>query len=210
MQIKKKIEALQRQGLDNNCYYLINSKDMQETIEKCKNDEEKLEYFYNLCANWDNSEQAIPLEIGLYIEELIENPSIQLGIHRSSNVTGIDDKNLVKIMQEGLENNAQLSQGVVHDIPGLTKTVSIVNNMFHTIPMLKSGYKGSNGSIIFAFPKEYLDVDGNVLVGFEDKVYEVKNGTYYIKPEYIVGYLVAEYGVYNIYTKEDIIENIRK
>ena len=29
---------------DSNCYYLINSKDMLETIEKCKNDNEKLEY----------------------------------------------------------------------------------------------------------------------------------------------------------------------
>lgn len=205
MNIKKKIKDLQKQGLNSNCYYLINSKDMQETILKCKKDKEKLEYFYNLCEGWDNFGFSIPLEIGLYIEGLINDPNITVGIHRSSVVTGIDDRNLVNIMQQGLENNAQISQGVVHDIPGLTKTISIVDNMFRTIPMLKSGYKGSNGTFLFAFPSNLLDEDGNILDGFEYQIYEVKNGTHYIKPEFIVGYLVAEYGVYNLYTKEDII-----
>ena len=210
MQIKKKIEALQKEGLDSNCYYLINSKDMIETIKKCNKDNKKLEYFYNLCESWDNTKHQIPLEIGIYIEELLRDPNVQLGIHRSSVITGLDDKNLAKIMIDGLENNAQLSQGVVHDIPDLTKTVSIVNNMFHTLPMLKSGYKESNGSILFAFPKNILDNDGNIIEGFEDKIYENKNGTYHIKPEYIIGYLVAEYDIYNLYTKEDIINNTRK
>ena len=76
--------------------------------------------------------------------------------------------------------------------------------------MLKGSYKGSNGTILFSFPKEYLAIDGNILEGFESEIYLIKNGTYYIKPDYIIGYLVSEYGVYNLYTKEDIINKGRK
>lgn len=210
MNIKKKIEALQQKGLNSNCYYLINSKDMLETIDKCKNDNVKLEYFYNLCEGWDNTENAIPLEIGIYLEELINNPSICVGIHRSSAVTDINDPILEDIMQEGLRNDAQISQGAFHGVPDLTKTISFVNNMFHTIPMLKGSYKGSNGSIILTFPANCLDQEGNALPGLENQIYEIKNDIYYVRPEFIAGYLVAEYGVYNLYTKEDIINKGRK
>ncbi|MBQ6687215.1 MAG: hypothetical protein IJN03_01680 [Bacilli bacterium] len=208
--IKQKIENLQKQGINSNCYYLINSKDMQDVINKCGNDSEKLEYFYNLCASWDNLGSAIPLEIGSYIENLLKEPSVRIGIHRSSLVIDKNDDTLKSIMSSGLRNDAQISQGATHDIPDLTKTISFVNNMFHTIPMLKGSYKGSNGSILFAFPSEYVDQEGNVLPGFEDNIYEIKNGSYYIRPNFIIGYLVSEYGVYNLYTKEDILNIERK
>ena len=209
MNIKNKIEELQKEGINNNCYYLVNSKKMSEVIDRCSSDKEKLNYFYELCKGWDKSENAIPLEIGKSLEELIYNPDIQVGIHRSSVVTGIDDINLINIMQNGLQNNAQISQGAIHDIPRLTLTVSMVNDMFHTIPLLKTNYKGSNGSIIFALPKSCLDQEGNILKGCEDVIYNKIGNTYHIKPEYIIGYLVAEYGVYNLYTKEDILSRGR-
>lgn len=205
MNIKKKIEDLQQQGLNSNCYYLINSKDMLETIKKCNDDHEKLKYFYDLCKGWDNSDNAIPLEIGVSLEELIKDPNVRVGIHRSSAVTGIDDEILKNIMTIGLRNNGQIFQGVTHEIPGLTKTISFVNNMIHTIPMLKSSYKGSNGAIIFNFPANYLDSEGNIVSGFENQIYQECNGSYYVRPEFIVGYLVSEYGVYNLYTRQDIL-----
>jgi len=212
MNIKNKIEELQKEGINSNCYYLINSKKMTEVIDKCSSDKNKLKDFYDLCEGWDKYGSAIPLEIGNKIEELIYNPNIQVGIHRSSVVTGMDDMGLIyltDIMQNGLQNNAQLSQGAVHDIPRLPLTVSMVNDMFHAMPLLKTNYKGSNGSIIFALPKSCLDEEGNILNGYEDEIYNKIGNTYHIKPEYIVGYLVAEYGVYNLYTKEDILSRGR-
>ena len=209
MNLKNKIKVLQQEGINSNCYYLINSNEMLSIIEKCGKDKEKLEYFYNLCEGWDKDESAIPLELGEYIESLVRDPNIQFGIHRSSDVEDKDSLILKNIMFEGLRNDAAISQGVFHDIPEVTKTVSLVNSMFHTLPMLKGSYKGSNGSILISFPKEYLDSNNNILPEHVNDFYEYKNNGYYIKSEYIMGYLVAEYGVYNLYTKEDILNRGR-
>jgi len=205
LNINKKIEKLQKQGINSNCYYLINSKDMIETIDKCSNDKKKLEYFYNLCEGWDLTKEVIPLEIGVSLEKMVNDSNIRVGIHRSSVITDKNDQVLKYIMQNGLRNDAQITQGATHVVPDLTKTISFVNNMFHTVPMIKGSYKGSNGAIILTFPTEYLDLEGNVLPEFINEIYEETNGIYYVRPEFIVGYLVAEYGVYNLYTKEDIL-----
>lgn len=210
MNINKKIKELQSEGLRNNCYYLCNSKYMQDVLIKCNNDKEKLKFFYEICESWDRNSNAIPLEIGHYLEQLLEDTSITLGIHRSDIVIDKNDVFLQEIMSNGLENTASMNQGVMHNVPKLTKNISIVKDMFHTIPLLKGSYKGSNGSIIFAFPTYCLDEEGNILEEYLNQIYDIKNGIYYIKPEFIIGYLVAEYGVYNLYSKEDILKNTRK
>lgn len=63
-----------------------------------------------------------------------------------------------------------------------------------------------------AIPSEYLDEDGDVLPGMEEKVYNTdKNGVSVIKPEYLMGFMqsLGEGTTMKFKTRDEILEASR-
>ena len=119
---------------------------------------------------------------------------------------------LQKIMAEGLKNAGDASSGSIRRNPSVSKTVSHCEDMFHTAMNLKGSYKGSTGAILVAIPSEYLDEDGDVLPGMEEKVYNTdKNGVSVIKPEYLMGFMqsLGEGTTMKFKTRDEILEASR-
>ena len=81
-----KVKKLQKDAINKGVFSLFNSKVGKDIFSKgLKYD--ALEFFYDIYKGWDNSGGDIPIELGEYLEQLIEDPSILVGIHRSGAIT---------------------------------------------------------------------------------------------------------------------------
>ena len=206
--IKKLINKHIDDCQSKNLYSVFASK---ECIDKLINtgDNLNIKYFYESRKKIDDK-LPVPMEVGTKLEELINNENLTIGIHRSEISSDIiNDELMRKILEKGIVNYGDLSSGAIRLRPGLTKTVSFPENLCNTLNLLKGSYKGSTGGFVLAFPRDSVTIDGEV-IGDNDKIYYEINGSSYIKPEYIVGYVDTSYGVMNFFDKEKLINEIEK
>ena len=173
------------------------------------------QYFEKLYGHWDETGAKMPREIGESLELFVKDKNTWFGVHRSDSINGREFENdaiLQKIMAEGLKNAGDASSGSIRRNPSVSKTVSHCEDMFHTAMNLKGSYKGSTGAILVAIPSEYLDEDGDVLPGMEEKVYNTdKNGVSVIKPEYLMGFMqsLGEGTTMKFKTRDEILKASR-
>lgn len=180
--------------------------------------------YYNLADNinkslrdiakgWDKREPKIPYEIGKMVEGVVNDSGYHFAIHRSDAIDGRDFENdgtLKSILENGLRNFGDASSGAFRANPEVAKTTTICENMLNAIIMMKSNYKGSTGALFLKFPDEYVDGDGCIRPGMEDKVYDrdPKYGCAVIKKEFIMGFMSSTPGQECTYkTREQILQS---
>ena len=161
---------------------------------------------------WDSCGIDMPLELCQMVEKYIKDPNYQFGIHRSWAINGAEyekDTILKAIMQEGLSNLGDASSGIVYKDPPVSKTISMCHDMFTATITMKGSYKGSTGAILVAVPSEYVDADGRVKEGMEDKVYDHNEvGSSYLKPEFILGFVKnTGEGKMEFKSREDLLKS---
>lgn len=177
-----------------------------------------------ILKEWDKV-LNIPYELGIYLQDLISNQDKEgyyIGVHSSSSINDRNSSNyeeivnneiIYNIFNNGLVNNGDLSSGVSlqYRYNEIYNTVSRTEDMFHLVLGIKSRYKGSRGGFILKFPKEYVDKDLNIKNGYGSMIYDVKNGSQYIRPEFILGYVgIDKDDKYIWYPKEMFVKKRKK
>lgn len=105
----------------------------------------------------------MPKEVGKYLESLIDDENLIVGVHRTEIQEDLkDDIKMKSILNQGLKNYGDLSLGIVYNNASLSKTVSFPGNILNLMILLKSTYKFSNGGFILAFPSEITDNEGTI------------------------------------------------
>ena len=174
-----------------------------------------LETIYNLLEEWDDISN-IQYNTGVLLNELIEDPHVILAIHRTKfKYQKFDsykhNEDLENIMCNGLYNNGHANAvggtAVQDGIPDVALTMTPVSGIAGIINLV-SIYKGSNTTVIAAFPREYVTDDLENKVNMENKIYDYHNGFYYIKPKYLVGAIIKDIDNYDtFYLRDEILEN---
>lgn len=198
--LEKEIEEHIKEYENKNLYTIFSSKYIKELIKKTKNHVNKSQ-IYKLIKEWDE-ELLVPQEIGKYLEDLLENDKLTIGIHR----TEVNDTIIDNIITDGLKNNGDLSSGAIEENPDLNKTVSFPKNILNAMISLKSSYKNSTGGFLLAFPSDIVDENGEIKDNDYFKINENIKGTTYIKSEYVLGYIDTKYGVMNYFPKEELLD----
>lgn len=176
-----------------------------------------IESLYDLLEGWDSSSR-IPYNTGVLLNELIEDKNIVPAIHRTKfKYTNIGDykhnDDLENIMQNGLYNNGHANAvggtAVQDGIPDVLLTMTPLRNISGIINLV-GRLRGSNTTVIAAFPKELVTEDLENKRGMETSLYDYHDSFYYIKPEYIVGALIKDNDRSKLdafYLKNEILEN---
>lgn len=195
--------------LDNN-YYLLGSNFFKEIVNNPQLDDKNLEFFYDICKEWDDY-GSIELNFGLELENLLQDKDYIMGVHRTNSDSYTDYDGEIRsrlvetIFDEGLKNFGDLSSGVnIKEPPEPAKTVSPVTNIMDAIIFLKSSYKSSDASILVALPRDYVDNELEFKGNYQKKIYDIKDGNYTIKPEYLVGVVYQKEGNCKVYTKDEV------
>lgn len=202
-----KVKKLQKDAINKGVYSLFNSKVGKEIFSKGLG-YDSLEFFYDLYKEWDGTGGNIPIELGEYLEGLIEDSTILLGIHRSGAITYPNNPQMLEsVFENGLTNNGDLSSGVYTERPEPDKTVSFVDQILNLTIMLKSSYKSSTGAVLVCIPAEYMDENKCMKPECFDDIYDTSSGLPNIRSEFIVGYLTSVDGKYKLVTKEEVLAN---
>lgn len=203
--IIKKINSYIEDCNQKNVYTLFDSKYSKEIFFN-KLSTDKVEYFYNLIKGWDDA-LTVPKEVGKYLESLIDDENLIVGVHRTEIQEDLkNDIKMKNILEQGLKNYGDLSSGIVYNNADLSKTVSFPGNILNLMILLKSTYKFSNGGFILAFPSEITDNEGTITNDNAHLIYDKISGVNHIKPEYILGYIDSSYGVMNFFSREKLLQ----
>lgn len=217
-ELAQKIEDRRQKALVSNRFSVMATEYARQTIKGIMDkaletkDSSSLEYFYELVSDWDDYGN-MPIEVGTKLNELIDNPDINVGIHRTGGYGMINfdavysSKQLYNIFQNGLYITGDLSSGVDHKGEAVppNKNISPINNILEAIILGKSSYKSSTGGIITAIPSEYVTNTYTIKKGHESDIYTKVDNQWALKPEYLVGFLAQRDGICKFYTKEEIL-----
>ena len=202
-----KVKKLQKKAINDGVYSLFNSKVGKKLFSK-KLNLESLEFFYDLYKGWDETGGDIPIELGEYLESLIEDPNTLIGIHRSGAITYPQNTSVLEnVFENGLTNNGDISSGVYTERPEPDKTVSFVDAILNLIIMLKSSYKSSTGAVLVGIPAEYMDENKCMKKECFDDIYDTSSGLPNIRKEFMLGYLTSIDGQYKFVTRDEILQN---
>lgn len=206
---------------DLNVFDIFNKEKKYKLVRRINYKSEESRKIYE---EWDE-ELNIPYDLGIYLENLINNQDIgnyYIGVHSSSAVTDfnaftkeavLNNRVISNIFNEGLINNGDLSSGAsnIGYYNEVYNTVSKANSIFSLLLGIKSRYKKSRGAFILKFPKEYVDENLILKNGMGAMIYDIKNGLQYIKPEFILGYVgLDKDDKYTWYPKELFLEKEKK
>ncbi len=197
-------------------YYLLGTDSVRQKLLDARGTSEGRKYLLSLYQEWDDY-GSIPLRLGIYLETLINNENISLGIHRISSYSLIDNTDvyhnplLHNIFTDGLKNNGDLSSGVITSgIVQPSKTVSFFGSMLDVVIHVKTSYKGSKGGILVACPSSLVDRDGYIIDGKEKDVYNVVDNAVYLKPDFLLGYIAQDNGVCTYYSKDSFVKQAKQ
>lgn len=195
-------------SIEDNVYYLMGSKYADEVFSDPRISEDGITYFRNLFEEYDDY-GSIPLELGNDIEQMLDDSTIVLGIHRTGGMGTIDKDNIVgsqmlhSIFSEGLKNMGHLSSG--HDsniIPDPSQTVSMIGSIVHAVMSIKGQYKDSVGGVLVALPSSCVNKDGEIINNSYETIYTMVDNTHAVKSEYLLGFVASDNGVCTYYPKE--------
>lgn len=213
-ELLKVYEYYKNKSIVEDTFYILGSKTFEREINKSSNLESLKDYLVPIYKEWDE-EEKIPLILGEYLEEKVNDKKTVLGIHRSNSIIDsntLNDEVLNNIMNEGLINNGDIMQGVIsNDIINPSKTVSPCTSLLDTIIMIKSSYKESNGGVLIEFPNKYVNDDLDLKdSSYANNIYDIKNGIFYIKPEFILGFIKRDKEKIDYYPRDYILENSKR
>lgn len=150
----------------------------------------------DIIKSWDeDNDVIIPKEVGRELEKYVDNDKYWVGIHHCEQINGADFENdniLKDMMTNGIKNFGAAQQGIFDKHPPLIKTLEECTGMLNAVISIKRGRGFSTGAVVVAVPREYIDEDGDLKSGAEDKVYNRDEyGNAVIKPEFNVGFITA-------------------
>lgn len=178
-------------------YTLFNSNEFRSMLLNIEH-LENLSLACELYFDYDGK-SLLSKELGEFLENLLEKDDLIIGMHN----TEIDDLKMKSIFENGL-SNAGNNYG---EVPGLDFTVRFLENMSGLVGRINSKYKGSKGGFLFAFPKDLVDAEGNIISeAVIDEIYIKKGEGYYINPKYILGYVgYGDDKVVKYYSKDEFM-----
>ena len=193
-----------------NKYYLTKRPIYKERLKGLNMSNKK---FYKQLFFSVDSNGYISQELGYYLESLFDNSSA-ICTHFSG-YTYIDNNNLSNSMvasyfTDGIVNCGDKMQGIVYNNNNLhlQKTLSTCNDILMLVRNLKLAYtyKSSRGAFVLKIPRQYFENE----LQYINELYNIENGQFYIKPEYIVGYIPNDHGnLLPIYLREQFLkENV--
>lgn len=211
-EVISKLNQYENLSKTGNKYYLLGTAWVREKLLNSQGTPQGKKYLLDMYQEWDDY-GSIPLELGNYIENLVNNQNIHCGIHPidptcSINHSDIEDNDILQsIFNDGLKNIGDLSSDVgTNEIIQPSQTVTFFSSMLDAVIHIKTSYKGSKGGILVSFPSSLVDEDGNIIEGKKKEFYQVVDNTYYIKPDFLLGYIAQENGICTFYPKEIFIK----
>lgn len=221
-EIIKEIEDAKEQAKVATDFKVINS-DYGETFlanSAKRSIEEKNSFYidsaYQILTSWDHYGN-MSVELGKWLEKLINQEDIQVGIHRTGGYGMIDPNDvydssiLYDIFNKGLYITGDIGSGVDHkgQIIPPNKNISPLNNILDGVMYTKNAYKHSTGGVITAIPSEYVTASYDLKKGAEQEIYTKVDNQWTLKPEYLVGFIAQDKGVCTFYSKEEILSNYK-
>lgn len=202
-------EEWKEKSIRENVYYLTGSSYFKSLIDQKYPPEIIRSVVLNRCLAIDKLTPPIPLEVGEMLEEMNQDPNTVIGMHRSYAVQSdpFEDDTLHEIMRDGLINNGAAMQGMVSLSPPYpAQTISSATDMMNACFLLKTSFRGSKGAVLLRFPKDVVTFS----MDFQREadpfaIYEKRGNIYYIKPEFIVGYIDTRDGKCQYHTREELL-----
>ncbi|MBR4262208.1 MAG: hypothetical protein IKQ35_02460 [Bacilli bacterium] len=175
-----------------------------------------VEFFYDLCKGWDEM-CNIPLNFGLFLDELSQDESVVVGLHRTNirygerNGDVPSSNDLVDMMENGLINyghaNAVGGSAFMKDPPP-SLTFSPLKGITGYINLVGS-YNGNNTVVLACFPSELVDDE----LGIKDRsrideLYDMSGNNARVRPEHMMGAIIKNNnGLDEVFTKEEILSS---
>ena len=165
-----------------------------------------LQYFVERAIGIDEK-FVVPKELGKYIETIFEKEDTFVGMHRTKLAKDIMSSPIAhSIFKNGLRNNGH--SDIVESVPKVNRTVSIFDNYLDLFSQLKTSYNGSKGCFLLNLSKNMVNASGEVINNSYDQIYDIVDGKYYIKPEYILGYVeMTDERSLKYYTKKEVLNS---
>lgn len=141
------------------------------------------QYFYDLADKIDNI-GYLSDDVGVELDNLV-NDDYVIGIHKTS------FQNVDEIFNKGLINNGKHAWQVIDNGErNISDTVELCYDSVTLILKLKKAheYKDAKGSFIIRIPKADLAKND----GIPQPIYIIKDGYYYLKPEFVYGYIPVD------------------
>ena len=215
-ELKRIYNEYKEKSIKEGRYYLKGSNYMKKLIDEDTPKELMESFYFNWFNKLDNSETILPLDLGLFLEENVYDENNFLGMHKSYAVVKqnvYEDEILNSIMSQGLVNHGSSMQGaIIQGVVSPNKTVTNINDPISASVGLLSNYRDAKGTILLSLPKKYINKQFDFVdPKYKDEIYDYdENGTCYIKPKYILGYVVSENGILTYYSRENLLENYNK
>lgn len=211
--LKKKIETEKEISKKNNRFSLFHTKIFNDYINS-SNNYEALESIYNVGNSWKGN---LSYNFGISLEDFVNRDDLSVCVHRTylgldSESSGLPQSSVLNsIMSDGLINNGHANafggSAFLEGYPSLSLTTTPIDGVGGYVNFI-APYKDNDATIIMAFPTEYVSKDGNIIKGNEDKIYDISNDLYYIKPEYIIGALLKkENGFDEFHLRDEILNS---
>ncbi len=211
--LKEEIEIMQNEALKKNIYSVFDFDTVRNSLQQCEqlNDFDKYSFFYEVGKNIERFNK-LPIEIGEYINDLMNDPNNITAIHRTylgpvELIDGVPtNPYLYDISKDGLINNGHIMYGAYQETPSLSLTTTPLRGLGDLVNLFSS-YKNNNIVIILQFPKEQVK-DNLAFVNPEDSetIYRRDGSLCYIRPEYIIGAIVKGEGQDTFYTREQFLQ----
>ena len=207
--LRQKVELKKQEYEKKGLFSLYHARFANDILKL--NNYEAVNSICEMIDSWEGS-YIIPYKVGISIDSFVNNPNLVVCIHRTK--LQMEEKDapingrLKNIMEEGLINygdvNAYGGSGFSNKIPDLIKTTTPLVGLSGYINFISS-YHQNNVIVMMSFPKEFVSKHGEI-IGDYSNVYDLSEKNPRVKPEYMMGAIVKdENGVFNFYTKDEII-----
>lgn len=203
---KKILKEYEKKSKTDKQFYLLSSSIFKKVLNNKQLDDKDLDFYYDLCKEWDQGGN-IPLELGNYIENSINNKKIVFGIYKFYTDVYIDHNDTIhsdivnEIFYKGLDN---YSNNKNMSIPEPSKVISPVNNIIEAVRYIKSNTDKYNVAILVGLPSKYVDKSLCIKEDYEEEIYNITGSHNFIKPKYLLGLIYQKNGNCCYFIKEKV------
>ena len=174
-----------------------------------------LKWNYEMILDWDKM-CNLPYEVGISLDKLANENVVM--IHRANLELDTNRKGLIcnealhSIMNEGLKNYGHMNAmggGAFSAIPpSLTLTMTPLTGIAGYINLLSS-YHSNDAIVIAAFPKELVNIDGEIIdKSTYDKIYDLSEFPPKVRREFMVGTILKKDNCLDeFYTRDEIVNS---
>lgn len=181
-------------------------------VAKAAYENSLMDVYYDILKEWDDV-CNLPIEIGEFINNELKNRNYLIAFSRMY-IEGLDRNGdevfdeINDIAKDGLINNGHVnSSGAVQELNSPSDCLTPLVGIEGWINLVGS-YKKNNAIVIYSLPKACVDNECHIKhPGRAEMIYNFIDNKTYIKPELLVGMIIKNKGISDIFlTRDDMLK----